>query len=160
MSPTTIVVNTLALAALAVAVVKDKEKGKRALRIALRSFLGMLPMVLVIILLIGLLLGFVPPASIQSIVGEESGILGILISTALGGILFIPSLIAFPLAASLVEEGAALGAVAGLITSLTMIGTLTIPLEVRELGLKFTVLRNGLGLVFAILIALAMGAIL
>lgn len=160
MSPTTIVVNTLALAALAVALAKDKEKGKRALGVALRSFLGMLPMVLIIILLIGLLLGFVPPASIQNIVGEESGILGILLSTAMGGILFVPSLIAFPLAASLVEEGAALGAVAGFITSLTMIGTLTIPLEVKELGLKFTLLRNGLGVVFAILIALAMGVIL
>jgi uncharacterized membrane protein YraQ (UPF0718 family) len=117
-------------------------------------------MVLIIILLIGLLLGFVTPASIQNIVGEKTGIVGVLLSTAIGGILFVPSLIAFPLAASLVEEGAALAAVAGFITSLTMIGTLTLPLEIKELGLKLTVIRNGLGLVFAVLIATAMDAIL
>lgn len=157
---TTIVINSLALLALAVAFSRDSQKAKQALRVALRSFIGMLPMVLMIILLIGLLLGFVTPSVIQGILGDESGIVGILLSTALGGVLFVPSLIAFPLAASLVEEGAALGAVAAFITSLTMIGTLTLPLEVKELGLKFTLVRNGLGVLFAVLIAVAIGVIL
>lgn len=135
MSVTTVVVNSLAAVALGIAFFRDPERGKRALRIALRSFVGMLPMVLMIILLIGLLLGFVTPATIQRIIGEESGLLGILFSTAMG-------------------------AVAAFITSLTMIGTLTLPLEIKELGLRFTLVRNGLGLLFAVLIALAIGAIL
>lgn len=160
MSPTSIIINAVALAALAAAVFRSSQKAKEALRIALRSLIGMFPMVLTIILIIGLLLAFVTPSMIQGIVGEESGILGILLSTAIGGVMFVPSIIAFPLAGSLVEEGAALGAVAAFITSLTMIGTLFLPLEIKELGLKFTVVRNGLGIIFAILIAVAIGAIL
>ena len=74
--------------------------------------------------------------------------------------MFIPSLIAFPLAASLLEGGAAVGTVAGFIASLTMIGVVSLPVEVRELGVKMTALRNGLGFLFALAIAVVMGVLL
>jgi len=41
-----------------------------------------------------------------------------------------------------------------------MIGTITLPLEIKELGKKMAILRNGLSFVIAIIIALVMGAIL
>ena len=72
----------------------------------------------------------------------------------------IPALISFPLAASLLESGAGVGAAAAFIMSLTMIGTVTFPIEVRELGVKMTVLRNGFGILAAVAIALVMGALL
>jgi uncharacterized membrane protein YraQ (UPF0718 family) len=160
MNATALTVNVLAGAALLWALIRDPGKTGRALRIALRSFIGMIPMVITVIILIGVLLGFVTPEIIGRIVGEESGLLGILTAALLGAILHIPSLISFPLAASLIEGGAAAGAVAALITSLTMIGTVTLPMELRELGVKMTVLRNGLGFIFAVGIAVIMGAVL
>ena len=160
MNVATVTVNVLALAALVWAVTKDRERTKQALRIALRSFVGMLPMVLTIIILIGVLLGFVTQDVIRRLLGEESGFLGILTSAVVGGIMFIPSLIAFPLAASLLEGGAAVGTVAGFIASLTMIGVVSLPVEVRELGVKMTALRNGLGFLFALAIAVVMGMVL
>jgi len=46
------------------------------------------------------------------------------------------------------------------LTTLTMVGIATFPLETREFGLKFAFIRNGLSFVFAIAIALVMGVIL
>ncbi|MFP4010889.1 MAG: permease [Spirochaetaceae bacterium] len=160
MNLTTIVINGLALGALGWAVAHDRRRTVQALRAALRSLLGMVPTVLSIILLIGLLLGFVPPETIRRLIGAESGIVGVLVATGIGGITLIPALISFPLAASLVESGAGIAAAAGFITSLTMIGTVTLPMEVRELGVRMTVARNILGLLAAVSIALIMGAVL
>ncbi|HHD16798.1 MAG TPA: permease, partial [Euryarchaeota archaeon] len=75
-------------------------------------------------------------------------------------VLFIPSLLSFPLAASLLEGGASLSVVVAFITTLTMIGTVTLPLEIRELGKKMALLRSGMSFIIAIVIALIMGAIL
>jgi uncharacterized membrane protein YraQ (UPF0718 family) len=160
MNAATITVNIIAFAALLWAIIKDWEKTKKALRVAVRSFVGMLPMVLTIIILIGVLLGFVTPRIIQNLLGEESGFLGILTASLVGAVMHIPALIAFPLASSLLEGGAAVGTVAGFIASLTMIGVVTFPVEVRELGVKMTVMRNGFGFLFALAIALLMGVIL
>jgi len=158
MNAATITVNGIALAALLWALSKDRGKTKQALRVAIRSFVGMLPMVLTIIILIGVLLGFVTPQIIQNLLGEESGFLGILTAALIGAVMHIPSIISFPLASSLLEGGAAVGTVAGFIASLTMIGVVTFPVEVRELGIKMTIMRNGFGFLFAIAIALVMGA--
>ena len=117
-------------------------------------------MMLIIIVAVGLLLGFIPPNQIATFVGEQSGISGVLLIGAIGAILFIPALISFPLAASLLESGASVAAAAAFITTLTMIGIITLPLEIKELGKKIALLRNGLSLVIAIIIALIMGAIL
>jgi uncharacterized membrane protein YraQ (UPF0718 family) len=160
MNAATITVNGIALAALLWALIADRGKTKQVLRVAVRSFVGMLPMVLTIIILIGVLLGFVTPRIIQNLLGEESGFFGILTAALIGAVMHIPSLISFPLAASLLEGGAAVGTVAGFIASLTMIGVVTFPVEVRELGVKMTIMRNGFGFLFAITIALVMGVLL
>ncbi len=160
MSNTVIVINLIALVALAAVLVKDRKRTLDALKISLMSFVKMLPMVLIIIIGIGLLLGFVPTSTIQNIAGNESGIIGVILISLLGAVMFIPALVSFPLAASLLEGGASVTAVAAFITTLTMIGTTTIPIEIRELGKKMTILRNGLSFIIAIMIAVIMGLIL
>lgn len=160
MNSTALVINGIALGVLVFGAVKNREKTRKALKIALRSFIGMLPMILTVVILIGLLLGFVSREMIGKILGAESGLPGVLVAAGFGSILHIPSLISFPLAASLLEGGAAAGTVAAFITSLTMIGAVTFPMEVREMGLSFTLMRNGLGFLFAVGIALMMGVLL
>jgi len=160
MRVTALVVNGFAAVALIVAFVKDCGKTKKAVKITLRSLAGMAPMVLMIIVLIGVLMGFVPRTFIERAVGGESGFLGILYSVLFGAVMFIPALLAFPLAESLLESGAALSSVAAFITSLTMIGMVSLPVEIKELGGKMTALRNGLGFFFALIIAVLMGVLL
>lgn len=119
----------------------------------------MLPVVLIIILFIGLLLGFASPETISKFIGEQSGWGGFLLIAILGAAAHIPSLLAFPIAASLIDSGAAITSVTVFITTLTMIGIVTLPLEIQLMGKKFAILRNGLSFIIAILIALIMGVI-
>lgn len=160
MSSTAIVINVLAGGCLVFALSKDRAKTKQSLKIAARSFFRILPTVLIIIMLIGLLLTFVPPSEISRFVGEQSGFAGVLLVGLLGAVLHIPALLSFPLAASILKSGASVAATAAFITTLTMIGTVTLPLEIRELGKKMALLRNGLSFVIAIAIALIIGVIL
>lgn len=160
MNTTAILMNLFAFACLFISLLNDKKKTRQSLKVAIKSFIRILPMVFIIISFIGLLRGFVPQHQISRLIGEQAGFGAVLGVALLGAILHIPSLISFPLAASLLESGAAITVVAVFITSLTMIGVVTLPLEIKVLGKKMALLRNGISFGIAILIALIMGAIL
>ncbi|OPX17465.1 permease [candidate division WOR-3 bacterium 4484_100] len=160
MNTTVIFINVFAFGCLISAFIKSRAKARQALIVALKSFFHILPTVLIIIILIGLLLGFVPQSQISKIVGERAGFGGVLIVALLGALLHIPSLVSFPLAASLLKNGASITSVAVFITTLTMIGMVTLPLEIKELGMKMALLRNGISFLIAIIIGILMGAIL
>ncbi len=160
MNVTALIINSIAIAGVLIAFMKNKQKATASLKIAAMSFIKILPMVFLIIIVIGLLLGFIPPEQISRFIGEQSGIAGVLLVGAVGALLHIPALLSFPLAASILERGASVAAVAAFITTLTMIGMITLPLEISILGKKMALLRNGLSFVVAIIIALIMGVIL
>ncbi len=157
---TVVIVNTVAFLSLAVAFLKDGDKSKKALAVAATSFLRILPSVVATIIFIGLIMGFVPREVISAVVGEQNGFGGIVIVALLGSILHIPSLISFPLAAAMLRSGASVTSVSVFITTLTMIGIVTLPVEIEELGRKFALLRNLLSFVIAVIIGLMMGMIL
>ena len=160
MSLTAIVINAFVLVCLALSLLKDRDKTETALLVAWNATKRLGPSVLAVIALIGLIVGFIPPRWIASSIGGESGILGLLIAAMIGSILFIPAIIAFPLAKSLLDMGAGVMAMAAFITTLTMIGFVFLPIEIKELGKRFAFLRNGLSFVAAIIIAVVMGLIL
>lgn len=157
---TIIIVNLIAFIWLIFSLIKDKNKTKESLKIALKTFLRTFPIIIIIIIFIGFLLGFLPPDIISKVVGEQASFLGILVTAILGSVLFVPALISFPLAASLLKGGASITSVAAFITTLTMVGVVTLPLEIKEMGKKLTILRNVFSFVIAIIIALIMGVIL
>lgn len=139
---------------------KDKGKTKQALIMAFGMGKGMLGSILSIIFLIGLILTILPPESIAEFVGKQSLLLATVISAAFGTITLIPAFIAFPLVGTLVHAGVGVVPAVAFLTTLTMVGIVTFPLEKREFGLKFTAVRNGLSFLFAIIIALVMGVII
>ena len=160
MNVTAIIINGIAIVGLLIAFFKDRRKALQSLKVAGKSFIKILPMVFIILIAIGLLLGFVPPDQISRFVGEQSGAGGILLVGIVGAIMHIPALLSFPLAASILESGASITAVAAFVTTLTMIGMITLPLEIKILGKKMALLRNGISFVIAIAIAFIMGLIL
>ncbi|MDD3702586.1 MAG: hypothetical protein PHC55_13255, partial [Bacteroidales bacterium] len=83
-----------------------------------------------------------------------------IVSALAGSITLIPAFVAFPLVGSLVDAGASIIPAVAFLTTLTMVGLVTFPLEKREFGLKFATIRNIFSFVFAIMIALAMGVIM
>ncbi|MDZ7837084.1 MAG: permease [Actinomycetota bacterium] len=130
---TAIIINAIAIGWLIFSVVKSKEKTKKSLKIAVKTLFKILPLIIIIIVFVGFLLGFFSPDLVSNIIGEQAGFWGIMITAVLGSVLFIPALISFPLAASLLDGGASVMSVAAFITTLTMVGITTLPLELREL---------------------------
>ncbi|MDF1521206.1 MAG: hypothetical protein P1P87_00120 [Trueperaceae bacterium] len=157
---TVVSINALALGCLVFSFSRDRTKTAQAPRIARRSATGLLPTLLLILVLIALMLAFVPPATIGRLVGSGSGVAGVGIAGFLGSVLHIPALLAFPLGASFLRSGASTTVVAVFITTLTMVGLVTLPLEIELLGRRFALLRNGLSLVAALLIGLFVGVVL
>jgi len=160
MSSAVISINILAAGLLVIAFFKDRKKTWQSLIAAAESFLRILPLALMIIVIIGLFSAFIPPSEIMKFIGAQAGWAGILAIAALGAVLHIPALISFPLAAALLQSGAAIASVAAFITTLTMVGVVTFPFEIKELGLRLALLRNGLSFIMAVIIALIMGMVL
>ena len=156
---TVLFINGLCLVTLIVSFFKNKQKTGKSLKIAWRSLLKIAPTILLVIILIGLIFGLFSD-KIELLFGYESGLLGFFLIAIIGSVIHLPSLLAFPLAASLLAEGATVGSVAAFITTLTMIGIVTLPLEIRTLGKKFAIYRNLFSFVFALIIAILMGLIL
>ena len=160
MNVTIIIINFIALILFFVALIKDKEKALQSLKVAVMSFIRMLPMLIIIVLIIGLILGFLSPEKISEIVGNQSGFIGVLFIGLFGAVIHIPAILAFPLSASLLENGASIITVSTFIMALTMVGMITLPLEIKELGKRFALLRNVFSFIIAIIIAYIMGLIL
>ncbi len=140
--------------------VKNKAKTVRALKMAFNMGKGMALRILSIVFAIGLLLTLFPPGEIAAFVGEQPVLLATVGFALLGTITLIPAFIAFPLIGTLVGAGVSMVPSVAFLTTLTMVGIVTFPLEKREFGLKFTIVRNGLSFLAAIFIALLMGVIL
>jgi len=151
----TIFINTLCVIFLMFSFFKDKNKTEKSLRFALITMRNMAPLFLSLILLIGIFFGIFSD-KITLFFGYESGVKGFLFLALLGSIIQMPSLLAFPLAGSFLDKGASIGSVAVFITTLTMIGIVTLPLEIKTMGIKFAILRNLFSFLVAILIAFLM----
>ena len=145
---------------LIVSLKRDKIKTKKALKMAFSMGKGMLGSILSIIFMIGLILTILPPENIATFVSSQSLITATVASAAFGTITLIPAFIAFPLVGTLVNAGVSVVPSVAFLTTLTMVGVVTFPLEKREFGIKFTAVRNGLSFIFAIIIALVMGVMI
>ena len=150
----------LAAVLLLVSFFKDRKKTKMALKKAWKAFENILPQFLAILLLIGIMLSVLSPETISSIIGGESGWLGILIAALIGSIILIPGFVAFPLAAALLNNGAGISQIAVFVSTLMMVGIVTMPVEMKYFGKRATLTRNGFAFIFSIMIALVIGGIL
>ncbi len=157
---TIIVIYILLVIGLGVSIVKDKQKTIQAFMVAGKVLFKTAPSLLTILGIVGLTLGILTPETISNIIGEGSGLLGTMAAAVIGAITLIPSLVAFPLAGSLLRSGATIITISAFVTSLVMVGVVTAPMEIKALGKSFTLLRNGLGFISAFLIALIMGVLL
>lgn len=160
MDPFTIAMWLGTLIFLLISFKKNKEETIKALKMALNMGKGMVLSILSIIFAIGLILTILPPSDIRVFVDNQSVLLATLASALLGTITLIPAFIAFPLVGTLIDAGVSVIPAVAFLTTLTMVGLVTFPLEKKEFGLKFTVVRNGLSFIFSVIIALVMGVIL
>lgn len=142
---------------LIISLFKSKTKTKQALKKAWKSFEAILPQLFTILFIIGLTLSWLDPKLISRILGSESGLLGTFIAGVIGALTLIPAFIAFPLAAVLRDNGAGTMQVVAFVSTLMMVGIVTVPLETKTLGLKVTVLRNSMAFILSFVVAIIMG---
>ena len=156
----TIIFWVIAVVLFVVSLFKSKEKTFDAMKKSKSMMGGMIGEIVAIIFLIGLVLTFIPPETIKTVLGSSNTIVSTFISAAVGSITLIPAFVAFPLVGSLVDAGASIVPAVAFLTTLTMVGVVTFPLEKIEFGTKFAVTRNVFSFAFAIVIALVMGVII
>ncbi len=139
---------------------KSRSGATKAIKKGILRFLQQLPFLISVFLLIGLFDVFVPKNFVVSVVGKGKGLLSILSSALAGTIVAGPVSSAYPLGAFLLKKGATIAATAVFLNSWVMVGFVSIPYEISIFGKRFTLARNSLAFVGAIVIGMLTGMLL
>jgi uncharacterized membrane protein YraQ (UPF0718 family) len=138
----------------------DREKTLAGLKKGWQMFRKILLPFVNILIIVSLALYLISPSAINQYLGADAGIGGFFIAATIGSVAFIPPFISYPIAAGLLQQGATYAVVATLMTTLIMVGVVTLPLEAQYLGRRVAIIRNALNFVAAIIIGLLIGIIL
>ncbi len=143
--------------ALLLSFLADRDKTLAGLKKGAGMFLNILPAMLGVLILVSVFLYLVPASLMTAWLGKGTGWTGIVSAAVLGSISLIPGFIAFPLGAILLHSGVSFQVIAVFITTLMMVGFLTLPLEAKYFGWRVSLLRNALSFAGALLVGLLMG---
>jgi uncharacterized membrane protein YraQ (UPF0718 family) len=143
--------------ALLVSLCFSREKTVRSLKVAARRFIRILPAFIIMLVLISIALYLVPDEVISHYLGGRNKFVDVILASSLGSITFLPGFIAFPLAGILLQKGVTYMVIAAFTTTLMMVGVLTVPIEKAYFGLKVTVIRNVIGFLIALTVAVMIG---
>ncbi len=144
---------------LLISFVVNKQKTIDGLKRGAMQFLKLLPTLLSVIILVSIAMFFIPEKMILKYLGNEAGVIGYAATALVGSISLIPGFISYPLAGMLLESGVGYGILALFITTLKMVGVMTIPVEAKYFGMKVTLQRNAWSFVGAIFIGTIMALI-
>lgn len=123
------------------------------LRKTLGNFLGMLPILMAMLLLISLLLTLFPDAISASLFGHGT-VADTVLGATLGGIAIGQPMISYVLGGELMGAGVGLVAVTALVVSWVSVGVIHLPAEAVMAGTRFAVIRNALAFLAAIVVGL------
>ncbi|MEX2371435.1 MAG: permease [Bacteroidales bacterium] len=144
---------------LLLSLLKDRKKTLEGLKKGLFMFIKILPTIISVVIIVSIILYLIPEQKLASWFGQESGVMGYIAAALVGSVSLIQGFIAYPLAGVLVEAGVGYPVIAIFITTLMMVGIMTIPVEARYFGMKVALMRNSLAFVFALVVGLTMGVL-
>ncbi len=124
---------------------------------AIKAFENILPQFLVVFLLVAMAMSVLNNETISLILGKNSGAWGVLTASLVGAVTLIPGFVAFPAAAALLQGGAGATQIAAFVSSLMMVGVVTLPLEIQFFGKRAAFLRNILAYGFSLIAAFFVG---
>ena len=154
-----LIFNLFVLLIFAIYFIRNKEKAFFSLNLAFKSTVKIFPLILIVLFFMALIQNFLKNNLLTNYILSAEGIFGHIITASLGAVFHIPQFIAFPLGGQLLNQGIDPGIVATFVTTLVMVHTFSIPVEIKELGLKFAVTRNLLNFLFAIVIGFIVGVL-
>jgi len=137
--------------------IADRGKTLRALKIAVKRFVKILPAFLTMIILVSIVLFLIPDKVISNYLGGNNKLIGVTFASFFGSVTLLPGFIAYPLCGILLKKGVAYMVLAAFVTTLMMVGILTAPIEKAYFGMKVTVIRNVISLVIALIVTVVIG---
>jgi uncharacterized membrane protein YraQ (UPF0718 family) len=132
----------------------DRKKTVKAILVGMKKLWKITPPFLSILVGVSIVLYLIPNEMIAKYLGESSQLLGLFLASVIGSVTMMPGPIVYPLCGILLEQGVTYSVIAAFSTSMMMVGVLTFPLEKSYFGTKFALLRNGVSLLIALVIAL------
>ena len=125
-----------------------------ALKKSFKNFLSLSPMILGIIGLVGLFKAFITP-EIFSNLFIKNAFYDTFIGLLAGSVAVGQAIISYILGGELLKEGVSMYGVSAFMLAWVTLGIVQLPLEASVLGIKFTVLRNILAVIFTFIISVA-----
>jgi uncharacterized membrane protein YraQ (UPF0718 family) len=144
----------LAVGSLIISFYKDRTKTKKALMVSYKSIMKLMPAILPMMFFIGISLSVLSEDLIGKLLGAGSGIIGMLIAFVVGALAFMPSFVAFPLGANLLEHGAGYPQIAAFVSSLMAVGIASLGVEIKHFGKRAAILRNLVSVLASVCFAL------
>lgn len=154
-----IILGFITIVLLTTSFIFDKEKSISGLKKGIMMFLNLLPTLITVLIIISSLLYFIPNELLLKLFGKESGLKGMILAAIVGSISLIPGFIAYPLGNILIKQGVSYSVIAIFITTLMMVGIVTLPIEKKYFSMKVALIRNFLSFIGAIVIGLLMGTL-
>ena len=111
-------------------------------------------MLLAVIGLIGLFKAYITPEMLKTLFNGAT-LHDMLIGTAVGGISVGQPFLSYIIGGELLDHGASFYGVTAFILSFVTLGVVQLPMEFGIFGLRFTLVRNLLSLIFAFLVSWA-----
>jgi uncharacterized membrane protein YraQ (UPF0718 family) len=124
----------------------NKEIGFETFSLAVSSFKQMLSVLPPIMLLLGLMDVWVPREKMMKYMGENSGILGVVLAITIGSLAAGPMYAAFPFAAVLLRKGVKFSNLIIFMNAWCVTKIPTVMFELTSLGYEFTLVRLAVNL--------------
>ena len=136
---------------------KDKNKTKKALKIAYKKFVKIAFPFFLMILFVSMALSFFSENRIINLLQNSSIWLNSLFASLIGSISLMPGFIAYPLCGVLYQNGLPMMVITAFVTTLMMVGILTFPIERKYLGTKVAIIRIIMSLMISFMITIIVG---
>ena len=143
--------------ALLISFIGNKEKTLRAVKIAFKKLVKILPAFFTMLIFVSIVLFLIPDKIILQYLGDNNRLISLILAFFFGSITLMPGFIAFPLSGILLNTGVSYMVLSAFTTTLMMVGVLTYPIEKEYFGGKVTVIRNVISLFIALVVALSIG---
>jgi hypothetical protein len=135
----------------------NRGKTKKAVIIATKRFGHIIPAILVMLVLTSCLPVQAIVSALFNMMDHISRAMGITAAALTGAVMMLPGFIVFPLCGVFAEKGIPYFILSALTTTMMMVGVVTFPVEKSYLGIKLALVRNMIGFVIAVVVAVITG---
>ncbi|UCG55568.1 MAG: permease [Dehalococcoidia bacterium] len=147
----TIIMGVIAISCLIIAYQKGGGEHILGLKIAGNILIQILPLLIFAFIIAGTIQYIIPNDLVSKWIGAESGLRGILIGSAAGGLTPGGPVIAMPIAVGLLQSGASIGTMVAFITGWSLWAFTRLPIEIGLIGWIFTAIRLACTFIFPFL---------